>query len=157
MASDMKIVIRDFRRGEEADVYSLVQAVLAEHGLHMKPDSTDRDLDDIQAGYVDTGGTFRIVEVDDELAGSYGLYPVSKSVCELRKMYLLSSYQGQGVGRQMMEDMLSCAKTAGFTEVLLETNSVLARARKLYIRYGFAPYEPEHLSDRCDMAMRLRL
>jgi putative acetyltransferase len=152
----MKIVIRDFRRGEEADVFSLVQTVLAEYGLHMKPDSTDRDLDDIQAGYVATGGTFRIVEVDDKIVGSYGLYPVSKSVCELRKMYLLSWYQGQGIGRQMMQDMLSRAKTAGFTEVLLETNSVLERARKLYLRYGFAPYEPEHLSDRCDMAMRLR-
>ena len=153
----MKIVIRDFRRGDEADVYCLVETVLAEYGLSMAPNSTDRDLGDIQAEYVDTGGTFRIVEVDDKIAGSYGLYPVSTRVCELRKMYLLSSCQGRGIGRRMMEDLLSWAGKSGFTEIVLETNSVLERARKLYVRYGFVPYEPEHLSDRCDMAMRLRL
>jgi len=154
---DMKIVVRDFRRGDEADVYSLVETVLAEYGLNMDPDSTDKDLADIQAEYVDTGGTFRIVELDGEIAGSYGLYPISTRVCELRKMYLLSAHHGRGIGRKMMEDLLSWAGRSGFTEIVLETNSVLERARKLYVRYGFVPYKPEHLSDRCDMAMRLRL
>ncbi|MDP6546981.1 MAG: GNAT family N-acetyltransferase [Phycisphaerae bacterium] len=154
---DMKIVIRDFRCGDEADVYSLVETVLGEYGLGMDPDSTDRDLADIQAEYVDSGGTFRIVEIDGEIAGSYGLYPVSEKACELRKMYLLSSYQGQGIGRKMMQDLLSWAGESGFTEIVLETNSVLDRAGKLYVRYGFVPYEPEHLSDRCNMAMRLKL
>lgn len=153
----MKILIRDFRRGDAADVYSLVEAVLAEYGLSMDPDSTDRDLGDIQAEYVDTGGTFRIVEVDGVIAGSYGLYPVSGRVCELRKMYLLPSHQGRGIGQKMMQDLLSWARKSGFAEIVLETNSVLERARKLYVRYGFVPYEPEHLSDRCNMAMRLRL
>jgi len=85
------------------------------------------------------------------------LHPVSGSVCELRKMYLAPALQGRGVGRQMMDDMLSWVRESAFTEIVLETNSVLERARKLYAGYGFEPYQPEHLSDRCDMAMRLRL
>jgi len=154
---DMKIVIRDFRPGDGADVFGLVERVLAGYGLSMDPDSTDRDLDDIQSEYVDSGGAFRIVEVDGRLVGSYGLCPVSESVCELRKMYLAPAFQGRGLGRRMMDDVLAWVRESAFTQIVLETNSVLQRARKLYAGYGFEPYQPEHLSDRCDMAMRLRL
>ena len=78
-------------------------------------------------------------------------------MCELRKMYLLPQFRGQGHRRKMMDDALTQAERLGFAEMILETNSALKKARKLYEQYAFEPYEPHHLSDRCDAAMRRRL
>ncbi|MBM4272599.1 MAG: GNAT family N-acetyltransferase, partial [Deltaproteobacteria bacterium] len=125
--------------------------------LHTNPAVTDRDLSDISESYIRPGGVFRIVEVEGEIAGSYGLYPVSVKVCELRKMYLMPVYQGRGIGKMMMDEALALARAKGFEEIVLETNSVLVRATQLYKKYRFEYYEPAHLSDRCDSAMRFRL
>ncbi|MCP4456212.1 MAG: GNAT family N-acetyltransferase [Planctomycetes bacterium] len=150
--------LRDSRSGDETIVLDLVETVLAEYGLKANPRATDRDLSDIKAAYHDRGGVFRILEADDgRLIGSYGLYRISEDVCELRKMYLLPEYHGQGHGRKMMLDAFAQAKLLGFDEMVLETNSVLQNARKLYEKCGFRSYRPSHLSDRCDSAMRKSL
>jgi putative acetyltransferase len=153
----MNLQLRDSKRGDEAKVLDLVRVVLGDYALETNPAVTDKDLSDIQSEYFDRGGLFRVLEADGQLIGSYGLYRISGTICELRKMYLLSEYQGQGHGRAMMDDALVQAKRLGFREMILETNSVLSKARKLYEQYGFEPYEPEHLSDRCDAAMKRRL
>ncbi len=72
-------------------------------------------------------------------------------------MYLLSSYQGAGFGRMIMERAMAKARELGYETMSLETNSSLERALKLYRRYGFTEYEPEHLSDRCDLALQRSL
>lgn len=106
--------LRNSKAGDEDQVLGLVRAVLAEYGLKTNPATTDKDLDDIQSQYPARGGIFRILEVDGKIVGSYGLYKISDSTCELRKMYLLPKYHGQGFGRKMMDDALSQAKQTVF-------------------------------------------
>jgi putative acetyltransferase len=153
----MKANIRAYQQGDEDAVLHILQEVLSSYGLRTSPYTTDKDLADVSDSYIRRGGVFRIVEADGRIVGSYGLYPLSERTCELRKMYLLTSYQGQGIGKMMMEDALVRARERGFEEIVLETNSVLTRARRLYERFGFESYVPEHLSDRCDCAMKLKL
>jgi GNAT superfamily N-acetyltransferase len=69
-------------------------------------------------------------------------------------MYLLPSLQGLGLGRLLLEAALEQARLLGFHEMVLETNSSLEAARRMYERYGFEPCSPDHLSPRCDLAMR---
>ena len=89
--------------------------------------------------------------------GSVGLYPVDRSTCELRKMYLHSSFRGKGLGRLLLEHALKRAKELGFSRVTLETASVLKEAIALYQSYGFRSYAPDHLAGRCDQAHYLDL
>jgi putative acetyltransferase len=151
------IVIRDANNEDEREVFGIVERVLGEYGLRTSPESTDKDLSDIEKHYFESGGCFRVLARNDRVIGSYGLCPLSPDTCELRKMYLLSAYQGRGLGRLMMEDALAVARDKGFAEMILETNSVLVKATGLYRKYGFQEYQREHLSDRCDFAMRLEL
>jgi putative acetyltransferase len=141
--------IRDYRPGDEEAVFEIVEQVLAEYGLTTNPAETDADLDDIHDSYIAGGGTFKILEEDGRIIGSYGLYPTTPRSCELRKMYLLPEFRGQGLGRRMLEDALGRARRLGFEEMTLETNSRLREAISLYRCYGFAKYTPEHMSDRC--------
>ncbi len=72
-------------------------------------------------------------------------------------MYLLPELKGRGLGKTMMDDAIAVAKSLGFVEMTLETNSCLKEALALYRKYGFMEFTPSHLSDRCDLAMRKAL
>ena len=98
-----------------------------------------------------------LVSPSGEIVGTIGLYPVSTSTCELRKMYLAKSVRGQGHGRRLLDHALTRARKLGFTRVTLETAEVLQNAVALYERYGFKPYTPDHKSCRCDRAYYLDL
>jgi len=149
------------RRANNADcrkIVELVYAVLREYQLKPDPESTDADLKDIEHSYFERGGVFYVLEEKDgSIIGACGLYSIDKATCELRKMYLHSSYRGKGFGKLLLDDALAEARRMGFRKMTLETASVLKEAISLYKSYGFAEYRPEHLSSRCDQAFVLEL
>ena len=151
------IELRNYKKGDETEIFKLVATVLKEYGLETNTCSTDADLVDIEKSYVENGGIFKILKDGNKIIGSYGLYKTDTQSCELRKMYLYSVYRGRGLGRKMLQDAFIQAKELGFKTILLETNSVLVEAKHLYLKYGFVEITPTHLSDRCDIAMKKTL
>ena len=150
-----------FRVANNQDISAikeLVFKVLLEFGLHPDQSSTDADLNDIEANYFNHGGMFYVIEnADGAIIGTGGIALSSSKVCELRKMYLAESERGAGLGKKMLHLLLAEAKTLGFQQVTLETASVLKNAIILYKAAGFLPYQPDHLSPRCDQAYKLDL
>jgi putative acetyltransferase len=139
-------------------IAALVYGVLKEYGLKPAPESTDADLKDIERSYFVRGGAFYVLEEETgAIVGAYGLYPIDKVTCELRKMYLHKLFRGRGLGKLLMESALTEARRLGFKRVTLETASVLKEAISLYKSYGFVEYEPERMSCRCDQAFLLKL
>lgn len=148
--------IRPATNADSAAVKALVFGVLTEYGLRPAPDSTDADLDDLEGHY--RGGGFSVLEAEDgTIVGSVGICALSPGVCELRKMYLSGKFRGRGLGRQLLDHGLAEARRLGFRRVVLETASVLKEAIRLYERYGFRPYQPDHMAARCDQAYCLDL
>jgi len=81
-------------------ITELVSNVLKEYNLKPDPAGTDADIRDIEQSYFGRGGAFYVLEEEDgSIIGAYGLYPVDKATCELRKMYLRSSYRSKGLGK----------------------------------------------------------
>ena len=150
--------LRRARNKDCDNVTRLVYGVLQEYGLKPDPDCTDADIKDIESSYFSRGGTFFVLETEDgSIIGAYGLYPIDKISCELRKMYLHKAHRGKGLGKFLLEDALSNARQLGFRKMVLETASVLKEAIFLYRSYGFVEYKPDHLSSRCDQAFTLEL
>jgi putative acetyltransferase len=136
----------------------LVYGVLKEFGLKPDPDCTDADIKDIESSYFSRGGTFFVLEAENgSIIGAYGLYPIDKKTCELRKMYLHKTHRGKGFGKFLLEDAIAKARQLGFERMILETASVLKEAISLYRSYGFVEYKPDHLSSRCDQAFTFEL
>ncbi len=140
--------------GEEARILDLVRTALADYGLIVNPEETDKDITDLNRYYFENNGWFAVIDEGIRIIGSYGIFRISNTVCELRKMYLLPEFQGRGLGTYMMEDALKQARELGYTEMVLETNTLLDKAIHLYRKFGFEEYKPGHFSDRCDYAMR---
>ncbi|NBR07151.1 MAG: GNAT family N-acetyltransferase [Planctomycetes bacterium] len=150
-----------FRLANNQDIpgiRQLIFKVLLEFGLQPDPSSTDADLNDIEAHYLKKGGVFYVIEnAAGQILGTGGVALSSSKVCEIRKMYLASFARGQGLGKKMLNLLLADARKLGFQQATLETASVLKNAIALYQGAGFLPYQPDHLSSRCDQAYKLDL
>ena len=119
---------------------------------------TDLDIQDIEKHYALNGGSFDVLlDSEGEIVGTVGVYRISPTVCELRKMYLVPSQRGQGKGKLLLEHGLSRAKEFGYARIILETASVLKEAISLYEKYGFKEYEADHVSGRCDQTYYLEI
>ena len=154
---DDSVKIRSASNADCENIQRLVFGVLAEFGLEPDTEGTDRDITDVEANYIDRGGVFEVlVDSNDEIVGTIGLYPLDKDTIELRKMYFASSIRGLGLGRKLLERTLENAKNMGYLRVYLETARVLKQAVHLYEAFGFEPVDVIH-TPRCDQAYRLEL
>ena len=139
-------------------VVALVSSVLAEYGLQFDPQTTDRDLKDLEANYLGRGGAFEVIEDQKlNLIGSVGLYPVDETTCELRKMYFVPEARGLGLGNYILKRAIDRAKELGFKRMVLETSSRLEAANRLYAKFGFTPMASDRLAARADQAYSLQL
>ncbi len=139
-------------------IRTLVFGVLAEYGLLAEHEGVDADLSDIEGNYIARGGLFDLVFDDaGQIIGTVGLYPRGDGVAELRKMYLVKYARSRGLGKMLLERVLSRARELGFGRIELETSSKLVEAIGLYKRYGFQPFQPDHMACRCDQAWALEL
>lgn len=152
------MLIRDAKPGDEAAVQDVIFTVLREYGLQPDPDGADSDLKDLRAVYVRHGGAFRVItDADGQIVGCGGLRPAADGDVELRKMYLLPQVRRQGLGRRLLEDLISAARRQGHARIVLDTASVLKEAIALYRARGFQPYENEKRARRCDQSFVLSL
>lgn len=135
----------------------IVFSVLLEHGL-VSSALTDADLEDIEAHYFNNGGFFALVkDASERVIGTFGLYLISPSRAEIRKMYLYPDHRGLGLGKMMMNYIFQFAQLNGIKRLELETNAVLNKAVHLYKKIGFKPVKSHELSSRCDLAYYLDL
>ena len=104
----------------------------------------------IIADYVDHHDPAReaawIAEADGQRVGSIFCMRKSDTVAQLRLLYVDPAARGLGIGSRLVEECLRFARAAGYTEMTLWTNSVLAEARRIYQRTGFTLIgeEPHH-------------
>ncbi len=93
----------------------------------------------------------------EDIIGSAAVRRFNENDCELKSMYLLEKYHGKGLGRALAEEVIGCAKKAGFKKMYLDTFSTSTKAIKLYKRLGFEECEPYHQAARSDVFMELAL
>jgi putative acetyltransferase len=85
--------------------------------------------------YRDTDGTLLGVGAIKELDPAHG---------EIKSMHTAAEARGRGVGRAMLDHLLSVARSRGLQRVSLETGTTpgFTAARALYASRGFVPAEP---------------
>lgn len=82
-----------------------------------------------------------IAEVDGEPVGCVFCTRKDEHTAQLRLLLVEPAARGMGIGGRLVDQCLRFAKDAGYHEIMLWTNDVLADARRIYQRAGF---ELEH-------------
>jgi putative acetyltransferase len=116
-----------------------------------------KDMDDIQEDYFENGGTFLVMIKDHEMICTGAIRKLGDETCELKRLWLLHEYHGQGLGYRMLQELLSIARGMGYKRMRLETDpEAQSRALSFYKRIGF--YEIPRYTERMDdIAMEMVL
>ncbi len=155
LMSYQDFVIRSWDPRDRTAAAALIAQVLAEHGLGWEPMGADRDVLTIEACYTAIGGEFWVVERQGFLLGTAAYYPISRTpnAVEIRKMYLLPPARGQGLGRFLLHQLERRIAEQGFSDIWIETSSLLQAAIQLYETSGYAPATGVE-TPRCDRVYR---
>lgn len=105
--------------------------------------------------------TFFSFRQDGVLLAVGALKRLDADHAEVKSMHTIPAARGRGIGRRMIEHLISVARGAGYRRISLETGSMaeFAPARALYTRAGFAECEPfgEYRASADNIYMTLRL
>ena len=130
------------------EVIQLVTETLAEFGLEFgKGSPTDDELRVLPASYA--GGAFWIARHGDTLVGTAGLFPLSSTMFELRKMYLRPAARGTGLGKQLLDTAVAWSRANGATHIVLDTMEKMTRAIAFYEAHGFVRDDTHIRGSRC--------
>ncbi len=132
-------LIRDWEKRDRTAASEIIQSVLSEYGLLFEPNGADCDVLQVEEYYLTTGGEFWVIEHQNQLVGTGAYYQVKRGekAVEIRKMYILPSYRGLGLGKYLLQQLEAAIASRGFQQIWIETASVLVEAVKLYESNGY--------------------
>ena len=117
-----------------------------------------KDMDDIQQNYFGNGGTFLVTVENGRVVGTGAIRFLEPNVCELKRMWLLTDFHGQGLGYRMIQELFACARARGYRWMRLQTDArIQTRAVEFYRKLGFYEIPRYEGDDPEDMAMEIRL
>ncbi|BAZ45366.1 GCN5-related N-acetyltransferase [Chondrocystis sp. NIES-4102] len=144
--------IRDWVKSDRDQAAAVIKTVLEEYGLPWQPELADRDVIEVEAAYLNVGGEFWVVELEGKIVGTAAYQPIERGqkAVEIRKMYLLPTVRGQGLGKYLLRQLEQAIAGKQYQEIWIETASVLQEAVQLYERNGYLPSSGVETA-RCDL------
>ncbi len=121
---------------EEPAIIQLLSDHLEDMRRISPPESVHAlDLHQIRESAVSFWGAWS----DEKLLGCGALKALSATAGEIKSMRTVSSYRSQGIGRHLLDHILSEARQRGYSRVSLETGSQpeFEPARRMYAKAGF--------------------
>jgi putative acetyltransferase len=105
--------------------------------------------------------SFWTIWLQHQLAGCVALKQLNTRQAEIKSMRSASAFRGQGVGKLLLQHVISEAKSRGYQQLYLETGAMeyFAPARSLYLSFGFESCAPfaGYKEDPNSVFMRLQL
>lgn len=137
----MEINIRPIAPGDNHSLARIIRDSLAEFGAN-KPGTVyyDPTTDHLYELFREPRSGYFVAEQDGQLLGGAGIFPTAglpADTCELVKMYLVPAARGIGLGRRLVDYCMDQARSAGFSQVYLETMPELKQALTMYARLSF--------------------
>lgn len=122
----------------------------------------DQELAGLPGSYAPPQGRLLLAEFDNQLAGCVALHKLESEVgsevcrsevcgsgvfgfdfCEMKRLYLRPQFRGQGLGRHLVDRIISDARQIGYRRIRLDTvEPVMKDAVAMYRRLGFKEIDP---------------
>lgn len=131
----MKIEILEYKSQYQEDYKRLSLEWLNENNLYEEADG--KMLDNPKSEVLDKGGFIYLAKINEQVAGTITLIPTKIDTYEILKLGVSKNHQRLGLGKILMEHCIEQAKLLNAKKVVLETNTKLASAIRLYTKLGF--------------------
>lgn len=138
------LTLREFQPGDEAAFCQLNEAWIEKY---FKLEEKDRQtLRQPEKYILSKGGKIFMALRNGVAVGCCALIPMGTGEFELSKMGVDESERGRGIGRRLLQYVISEAAQRGITRLYLETNSILRNAIHLYEAVGFTHVPQERVT-----------
>ena len=160
-SATLPLTLRRITANDNPAIAAVIRQVSAEYGLTADKGYTvaDPNLDELFQLYSQPGAAYWVVEQNGQVVGGGGVAPLTCSepdICELQKMYFMTSARGQGLAKKLALMALDHARQQGFKRCYLETTAFLKEAIGLYEHLGFEHIaEPLGCTGRVDCEVRM--
>ena len=123
---------------------------------HFESSGEFKDMDDVQTHYFEARGTFLVALNGEQVIGSAALRKLDHDTAELKRMWLLEEYHGQGIGYRLLMQLFDFAREQKYACIRLQTSPEQVRALDFYRKVGF--YEiPCYNEDISEISMEIKL
>ncbi|WP_137918329.1 GNAT family N-acetyltransferase [Hydrogenophaga sp. 2FB] len=106
----------------------------------------EAELAELPGAYAAPAGALLLAYVDGEPAGCCAMRPLYNTdhlnACEMKRLFVRPAFRGFGLGRLLVERILTDGQLGGYTTMLLDTLSDMETARALYQEMGFVEVAP---------------
>ncbi len=136
------MTIPTIRKATTTDDMETVRLLFREYAASLDFDlcfqGFEQELAGLPGPYAPPAGCLMLATVDDEPAGCVALKKLGDGVCEMKRLYVRDRHRGTGLGRRLVEQLLSEAKRLGYEAMRLDTvPSTMGSAVALYRALGF--------------------
>jgi GNAT superfamily N-acetyltransferase len=99
-------------------------------------------LDDVATKFVPPIGIALIARIEGRPVGCVFALPIEPGIAEVKRLFVLPSERGRGLGRALLEAIIARMGAWGHPTIRLDTAVFLNDAIALYRRMGFVEIEP---------------
>ena len=110
----------------------------------------ERDMLDL-AKFYPPHGRLLLANDDDQVAGIACMQRIRDGIGEVKRMYVRPEFRRRGIGKRLLEGLLSEARDIGYSKVYLDSVRFMKEAHALYRSMGFqeiAPYPESEIPEQ---------
>ena len=115
---------------------------IANSPVNLDYQKNDAEFKNLPGKYAAPRGCILLVDHDGSVEGCVALREVSAEICEMKRLYVKPNLRGRNLGRDLVERLISEARSAGYSEMRLDVQQKSVAARKLYESLGFVRADP---------------
>lgn len=117
----------------------LVREYAASLNVDLSFQNFEQELEHFDTEYAAPKGAFILAELDGRYVACIGVRPFADDVGEIKRLYVAPAARGSGLGRTLVEQIISRARDLGYRSLLLDTLPFMKQAQALYLSMGFKP------------------
>lgn len=121
------------------DVVAIFREYVASPSVSLAFQDYEREFAGLPGKYAEPDGCVLLARQDAVVVGCAALRRVSRSACELKRVYVRPGARGNSIGRRLVEQMIRTARAAGYASMCLDVLPEFVAAQRLYESLGFVP------------------
>jgi GNAT superfamily N-acetyltransferase len=123
-------------------IRKLFKQYAASLGFDLEFQDFSHELVTLPGEYAPPPGCLLLCEDSGKWPGCVALRCIENSICEMKRLYVVPDYRGQGIGRILARSIIDEARKKGYEKMRLDTVATMNKARALYSSLGFYTIEP---------------
>ena len=110
--------------------------------VDLAPQGFREELNSLPGPYAPPAGELLLAKRGDHVLGCIALKRLEPGVAEIKRLFVRPQARGHGVGKALIQAVMTTAGQAGYDEIKLDTLPQMEGAIALYKASGFVPIPP---------------